>query len=162
MCGWIEDPNREAVCTRKQATRWKHLRRETILSRRMTWCMEQKDISHSEGDPARTEMHVHTRNTTDITAAFEKLGSLVWCYVSLRGRADGGLNSAQGPQEISLLSKIRLIIIIIIIILHNLSPRTNYTDRATAACRRSDCQLLRIEGATWSAWRIPTAVFSVF
>jgi hypothetical protein len=31
-----------------------------------------------------------------------------------------------------------------------LSPRANYTDRATAACRRSDCQLLRIEGATWS------------
>jgi hypothetical protein len=23
-------------------------------------------------------------------------------------------------------------------------------------------QLLRIEGATWSAWRIPTAVFSIF
>jgi hypothetical protein len=43
-----------------------------------------------------------------------------------------------------------------------LSPRANYTDRATVACRRSDCQLLRIEGATWSAWRIPTAVFSVF
>jgi hypothetical protein len=35
--------------------------------------------------------------------------------------------------------------------LHGLSPRTNYTDRATAACRRSDCQLLQIEGATWSA-----------
>jgi hypothetical protein len=35
--------------------------------------------------------------------------------------------------------------------LHGLSPRKNYTDRATAACRRSDCQLLRIEGATWSA-----------
>jgi hypothetical protein len=46
--------------------------------------------------------------------------------------------------------------------LHVLSPRANYTDRAIAACRRSDCQLLRIEGATWSAWRIPTAVFSVF
>jgi hypothetical protein len=46
--------------------------------------------------------------------------------------------------------------------LHGLNPRTNYTDRATAACRRSDCQLLRIKGATWSAWRIPTAVFSVF
>jgi hypothetical protein len=43
-----------------------------------------------------------------------------------------------------------------------LSPRANYTDRATAACRRSDCQLLRIEGATWSAWRIPTVVFLVF
>jgi hypothetical protein len=24
---------------------------------------------------------------------------------------------------------------------HGLSPRANYTDRATAACRRSDCQL---------------------
>jgi hypothetical protein len=35
--------------------------------------------------------------------------------------------------------------------LHSLSPRANCTDRATAACRRSDCQLLQIEGATWSA-----------
>jgi hypothetical protein len=34
--------------------------------------------------------------------------------------------------------------------------------KATADCRRSDCQLLRVEGATWSAWRIPTAIFSVF
>jgi hypothetical protein len=46
--------------------------------------------------------------------------------------------------------------------LHGLSPRGNYTDRATAACWRSDCQLLRIQGATWSEWVIPTAVFSVF
>jgi hypothetical protein len=46
--------------------------------------------------------------------------------------------------------------------LHGLSPRANYTDRATVACRRSNCQLLRIEGATWSAWRIPPAVFSRF
>jgi hypothetical protein len=46
--------------------------------------------------------------------------------------------------------------------LHGLSPRANYTDRATAACRRSHCQLLRIEGATWSAWRIPMAIFSDF
>jgi hypothetical protein len=36
--------------------------------------------------------------------------------------------------------------------LHGLSPRANYTDRATAASRRSGCQLLRIKGATWSAW----------
>jgi hypothetical protein len=35
--------------------------------------------------------------------------------------------------------------------LHGLSPRVNYTDRATAASRRSDCQLLRIKGAMWSA-----------
>jgi hypothetical protein len=46
--------------------------------------------------------------------------------------------------------------------LHGLSPRENYTDRTTASCRRSDCQLLRIEGATLSEWQIPTAVFSVF
>jgi hypothetical protein len=39
--------------------------------------------------------------------------------------------------------------------LHGLSPRANCTDQATAACGRSDCQLLQIEGATWSAWRIP-------
>jgi hypothetical protein len=46
--------------------------------------------------------------------------------------------------------------------LHGLSPRANYTDRATAACWWSDCQLLQIEGATWSAWWIPMAVFSIF
>jgi hypothetical protein len=34
--------------------------------------------------------------------------------------------------------------------LHGLSLRANYTDRATAACRQSDYQLLRIEGVTWS------------
>jgi hypothetical protein len=34
---------------------------------------------------------------------------------------------------------------------HGLSPRANCTDRVTATCRRSDCQLLQIEGATWSA-----------
>jgi hypothetical protein len=31
--------------------------------------------------------------------------------------------------------------------LHGLSPRTNYTDRATAACQRSDSQLFA-DGAT--------------
>jgi hypothetical protein len=35
--------------------------------------------------------------------------------------------------------------------LHGLSPRANYTDRATAASRQSGCRLLRIKGATWSA-----------
>jgi hypothetical protein len=39
--------------------------------------------------------------------------------------------------------------------LHGLSSRANYTNRVTAACRRSDCQLLRIEGATWSALTDP-------
>jgi hypothetical protein len=43
-----------------------------------------------------------------------------------------------------------------------LSPRANYTDLATAICRRSWCQFLRIEGVTWAARWTPTAVFSVF
>jgi hypothetical protein len=30
--------------------------------------------------------------------------------------------------------------------LHGLSPRANYTNRATAACRRSDCQLFVDKG----------------
>jgi hypothetical protein len=42
--------------------------------------------------------------------------------------------------------------------LRGFSLQTNYTGRATAACRRSCCQLLRIEGVAWSAQRIPTAV----
>jgi hypothetical protein len=53
--------------------------------------------------------------------------------------------------KFQILSTIGLKIIIIKKKLHGLSPRVNYTDRATAACRRSDCQLVRIEGATWSA-----------
>jgi hypothetical protein len=35
--------------------------------------------------------------------------------------------------------------------IHGLSPRANYTDRVTAACRQSNCQLVQMEGATWSA-----------
>jgi hypothetical protein len=46
--------------------------------------------------------------------------------------------------------------------LHGLSPRTNYTDLATAACRRTYCQLLSIEVVTWSERRFLTVVFSVF
>jgi hypothetical protein len=38
------------------------------------------------------------------------------------------------------------------------SAQANYTGRATVACRRSYCQLLRIEGVACSAQRIPTAV----
>jgi hypothetical protein len=38
------------------------------------------------------------------------------------------------------------------------SPQANYTDRATAACRRIYCQPLRVEGVAWSAQRILTAV----
>jgi hypothetical protein len=37
------------------------------------------------------------------------------------------------------------------------SPQANYTNRATAAFRRSQCQLFPI-GFTWSAQRIPTVV----
>jgi hypothetical protein len=45
--------------------------------------------------------------------------------------------------------------------LRGLSPRANYTDRTTAACRRSYCQLFLKESAAWSEWRIPMAVKSV-
>jgi hypothetical protein len=38
------------------------------------------------------------------------------------------------------------------------SPQANYTDRATAACRRSWCQFLRIEGVTWPRQQNLTAV----
>jgi hypothetical protein len=38
------------------------------------------------------------------------------------------------------------------------SPQASYTDRATAACRRSWCPLLRIEGVMRSVQRIPMAV----
>jgi hypothetical protein len=38
------------------------------------------------------------------------------------------------------------------------SLHAKYTDRVAAACRRIQCQLLRIEGVAWSAQRIPTAV----
>jgi hypothetical protein len=31
------------------------------------------------------------------------------------------------------------------------SLQANYTDRATAACQRSLCQLLQIESVAWSA-----------
>jgi hypothetical protein len=41
--------------------------------------------------------------------------------------------------------------------LRGLSPQANYTDPATAACRRSR-QLLWVEGVAWSAQRILTAV----
>jgi hypothetical protein len=34
----------------------------------------------------------------------------------------------------------------LITLLHGLSPRANYTDRATAACRRSYCQLFADRG----------------
>jgi hypothetical protein len=46
--------------------------------------------------------------------------------------------------------------------LRGLSPLANYTDRATAACRRSQDRRLQIEGAAWSAQLISTAVLSVF
>jgi hypothetical protein len=35
--------------------------------------------------------------------------------------------------------------------LRGLSPLANYTDRGTAACRRSWWQILQVEGATWLA-----------
>jgi hypothetical protein len=46
--------------------------------------------------------------------------------------------------------------------LRGFSPRANYTDRATAACRRSQCHLLWIEDVAWSEQRIPKSVILRF
>jgi hypothetical protein len=46
--------------------------------------------------------------------------------------------------------------------LRGLSPRANSTDRGTAACRWSHCQLLCIEVVKWLPWRISTAVILRF
>jgi hypothetical protein len=47
--------------------------------------------------------------------------------------------------------------------LRGLSPRVNYTDRTNDRLLSAKLvPTLRIEGATWSAWRIPTAVFTNF
>jgi hypothetical protein len=59
-----------------------------------------------------------------------------------KGKASTGWASSKEKTVVQLANKFFL--------LHGPSPRANYTDRATAACRRSDCQLLQIEGATWS------------
>jgi hypothetical protein len=45
--------------------------------------------------------------------------------------------------------------------LRGLSQRAIYTDWVDSGCRRSLCQLLRLEGVAWSKQRIPTAVFSI-
>jgi hypothetical protein len=42
--------------------------------------------------------------------------------------------------------------------LQGFSLQVNYTDRATATCQRSYCQLLWIEGVAWSVQQIHTAV----
>jgi hypothetical protein len=38
------------------------------------------------------------------------------------------------------------------------SPQANYTDRATAACQRGECQFLGIESVAWSVQRISMAI----
>jgi hypothetical protein len=72
-------------------------------------------------------------------------------YLRPRGYCDRLINNYSFPKTKRLKTKLR-----------GFSPQENYTDRATAACRRTCCQLLRIEGVAWSAQRIPTAVNLVF
>jgi hypothetical protein len=66
-------------------------------------------------------------------------------------RQEGKEQRDAEPQRYVALSSTEYPVLYIKTKLHGLSPLANYTDRATAACRQSDCQLLRIEGATWSA-----------
>jgi hypothetical protein len=74
-----------------------------------------------------------------------------WYIRPVGGLSNSGLCSTPPPSLIK--EKLKL---------SGLSPRANYTDRATATCRLSQCQLLRIDGVAWSAQRIPTALFSAF
>jgi hypothetical protein len=94
------------------------------------------------------------------------VGSLTRGHILLRDfifrQALPGNHQVEWSDIIRYFNRFLLLLLLLLFLLHGLSPRANYTDRATAACRRSDCRLLRIEGATWSAWRIPTAVFSIF
>jgi hypothetical protein len=112
------------------------------------------------------------RKRTDL-ATFSKLNSS-W-EISVAAEYRVSVEAALGPKGISVKETEEEILILHVKKssvrgkfsdvkkkLNGLSSRANYTDRATASCRRSECQLLRIEGATWSAWQIPAAVFWVF
>jgi hypothetical protein len=90
---------------------------------------------------------VRLKWASHIATAVDVKNRLCGLVVRVLGYRSGGLGSIPGTKKKKL---------------HGLSPPANYTDRATAACRRCDCQLVRIEGATWSAWRIPPAVFLGF
>jgi hypothetical protein len=87
---------------------------------------------------------------------------IIWsnCH-NLKWRGWEGISRAMAPHSISDNTKCRQALPsdpylpVYMKLDLGLSPRANYT-----ACRRSWCQRLRIEGAAWSAWRIPTAVFS--
>jgi hypothetical protein len=68
------------------------------------------------------------------------------CVVSCRRMTDGWLGNGLETKK---LKKTKLC---------GFNPQANYTDRATAACRRSYCQLLQIEGVVWSAQWIPMTV----
>jgi hypothetical protein len=73
----------------------------------------------------------------------EGVGSRIMKTFRPKGRAmtRGGTELCSGGGLHSLYSSLKLKTK-----LHDLSPRANYTDRATAACRRSDCHLFAARG----------------
>jgi hypothetical protein len=75
--------------------------------------------------------------------------SAYWPAALLLATGRTGLHSFQGLSYNCFTCLRSCLFFFAFLLLHGLSPRAIYTDRATAACRRSDCQLLRIEGATW-------------
>jgi hypothetical protein len=77
----------------------------------------------------------------------------LWCSVHAHYIASRMRYKAHKGKNSNFFTKLKLTEI------RGLSPRAIYTDRAIAACRRSYCQILRIEGVAWSAQRIPTDVF---
>ena len=83
----------------------------------------QKNVFKSE----HTRTHSHTDQTahTDTCKIYQTAYTAVYLRMDLRG------SNHVGDKQ----TKLR-----------GLSPHANYTDRAAAAGRRSQCQLLRIEG----------------
>jgi hypothetical protein len=96
--------------------------------------------SSGTGFQRRTFAFLGSRTVPAIPTATLNSISILDCLLLLSGALS---NNWFQPEFVSITKKKKK--------LNGLSPRANYTDRATGACRRSDCQLLRIKGATWSA-----------
>jgi hypothetical protein len=117
---------------------------------------------NKQRNKSRNSVRRHS-HTTDRGGAHGNFVNTV-CYctsrASLRCRIFPNEMSCMDVSKVLELNRTRCTKLAFLIKLRGLSPRTNCTDRATAASRRTWCQLLLIEGVAWSAWRIHTAVFS--
>jgi hypothetical protein len=140
---WILVRLNKTLFTSRQRGRPNKRQNRNFKKKKILW----SNVPYLGSTPRHTDWLTVSRNVTLTLTLSEKSCFYAFQVVRVLGYRSGG------PGYIPSTKKTKL---------HGLSPRANYTDRATAACRRTDCQLSRIEDATWSVWRIPTAVFSVF